>query len=115
MSTTERGKRAEKAAGTYLEEHGFSVLEYNWRTRYCEIDIVARRDNVLHFVEVKYRASSRQGTGLEYITAQKLKQMHFAAELWAAAHKWQGEMTLSAIEVTGSEYTVGDFIENADG
>lgn len=112
MTSTERGKHAEQAAGAYLEQLGYEVLDYNWRTKYCEIDIVARKRSAMHFVEVKYRQSARQGSGLEYITAKKLAQMRFAAELWVSTHNWQGEYVLSAIEVSGSEYAVGTFIES---
>jgi len=112
MSSTERGRRAEQAAGAYLTQAGFSVQSYNWRTRFCEIDIVAQKGQTMHFVEVKYRQSARQGTGLEYITAHKLRHMRFAAESWVAANQWEGEYVLSAIEVSGDDYRVEAFIEN---
>lgn len=111
MSSTERGKRAEQAAAAYLECRGFTILTLNWRTRYCEIDIVARSDKTIHFVEVKYRRSARQGSGLEYVTPGKLRQMRFAAESWVAAHDWAGEYVLSAIEVSGTDYQIDTFIE----
>lgn len=109
VSTTEHGKRAEKATGNYLQEHGYKVREYNWRTRYCEIDIVAEKAGIIYFVEVKYRSHDRQGSGLEYITSSKLKQMGLAAELWVQAHEWSGDYCLAAAEVAGADYQVGVF------
>ncbi len=41
MTTTETGRRAETAAAVYLATHGFAILARNWRTRSCEIDLVA--------------------------------------------------------------------------
>jgi Holliday junction resolvase-like predicted endonuclease len=111
MSSTERGKRAEQVAGEYLQTLGYKVLEYNWRTRYCEIDVVAQNNESIVFVEVKYRQSSRQGHGLEYITPQKLKQMARAADMWVSYHYWPGEYCLGAIEVSGDEYSVDAFID----
>ncbi len=112
MTSTERGRSAERAAGVYLERLGYEVLDYNWRTKYCEIDIVARKQSVIHFVEVKYRQSARQGSGLEYVTEKKLAQMRFAAELWVSTHNWPGDYVLSAIEVSGTDYAVGTFVES---
>ena len=111
MNSTQTGAAGEQAAAEYLARQGFRVLERNFKTPRCEIDIIAQKDDSLYFVEVKYRGSARQGTGLEYVTPQKLHRMERAAELWLQAHRWHGETMLSAIEVTaGNEVT--DFIES---
>jgi putative endonuclease len=47
------GKIGENITDTFLKNNGFVVLERNYRTRHGEIDIIARKDNVLRFVEVK--------------------------------------------------------------
>ena len=111
MSTTETGRRAESAVALYLQKQGHKILEQNWRTRWCEIDIVSQKDKTVYFTEVKYRASSRQGDGLDYITPKKLQQMAFAAEFWVASHSWHGEYTLAGGAVLGEDFTVTDFIE----
>lgn len=49
----EIGKIGEKIAKTFLMKHDFSVLETNYRTRYGEIDIIARKDSKIRFIEVK--------------------------------------------------------------
>ena len=49
----EIGKIGEKIAKTFLMKQGFSVLETNYRTKYGEIDIIAKKDNKLRFIEVK--------------------------------------------------------------
>src|SRR5258707_723202 len=82
MSTTETGRKAEKAAAIYLEMRGFKILEQNWRRPRAEIDIVAIKDGIIHFAEVKYRAREEQGRGLDAITSTKLKQMRRAAWLY---------------------------------
>ena len=50
------GTAYEKLAGAYLEQQGYAILEYNYRCRMGEIDIVARQGGYLVFVEVKYRS-----------------------------------------------------------
>lgn len=49
----EIGKIGENIAVTFLMKHGFSVIERNYRTNYGEIDIIAKKDNILRFTEVK--------------------------------------------------------------
>jgi putative endonuclease len=49
----EIGKIGENIAKTFLVKQGFSILDLNYRTRYGEIDIVAKKDNKIHFIEVK--------------------------------------------------------------
>lgn len=111
MSTTETGHRAEAVAGDYLVKLGYKILARNWRTRWCEIDIVATKSADVLFVEVKYRQHNWQGSGLDYITAKKLQQMQFAAELWVSQRRWRGPYRLAAIEVSGDEFAVTDFID----
>lgn len=111
MSATDSGRKAEKAVAEYLKTRGFKILEHNWRTRWCEIDVVAQKGAAVYFVEVKYRRTTRQGDGLEYITPKKLDQMTFAAELWVSNHDWSGEYTLAAASVSGDNFMVTDFIE----
>ncbi len=113
MSTTNTGRKAERAAVVYLEMRGFTILEQNWRRPRAEIDIVAKKDGIVHFVEVKYRHDDRQGGGLEAITASKLKQMRRGAALWVEETKWQGQYMLSAIEIAGDSFAILGFIENA--
>ncbi len=112
MTTTETGRKAEKAARLYLEMRGYEVIELNWRRPRCEIDIIARKRDVIHFVEVKYRFNNEQGGGLEAITPTKLQQMRRAAWAWVEETEWRGEYVLSAIELAGPDFTVMSFIEN---
>jgi ribonuclease HII len=78
------GNKAEDQASAWLEQQGYVVVERNWKTRFCEIDIIATKDRAVHFVEVKHRRSVDQGGGLAAITPAKLRQMKFAANLYLA-------------------------------
>lgn len=113
MSTTETGRKAETAARVYLEMRGFKIIEQNWRLPRYEIDIVASKDEVIHFIEVKYRFKDDQGSGFDAITETKIKQMRRAAWAWVDENKWHGEYVLSAVEIAGKHYSVIGFIENA--
>lgn len=111
MTNFAHGREAEAAAARYLESQGFTVIAQNWRTKRCEIDIVATKKRTAYCAEVKYRQNTQQGSGLEYITPKKQQQMSFAAEIWAAQNNWKGEIVLSAIEVSGENYEITKFIE----
>jgi len=105
------GHAAEKLAADYLQHHGYRVLALNWRRPRAEIDIVAQaKHGPLTFVEVKYRQTTQQGGGLDYITERKLHQMRFAAELWVAETGYVGEYVLAALALGGPDYQVTDFV-----
>lgn len=105
-NTTQVGRHAELVAAQFLERKGCNIMAQNWRTRMCEIDIVAVRANTVYFCEVKYRKTNQQGTGLDYITTKKLQQMRFAAESWVHRNSWRGNYQLCAIEVSGPQFTI---------
>jgi putative endonuclease len=112
MSSTETGRKAEVAARLYLEMRGYKLLEQNWRRPYAEVDLIVRKDDVLHFVEVKYRKTDEQGSGLDAITPEKLRKMKRGAESYVEETKWPGEYVLSAIELAGPTFAVMNFVDN---
>ena len=86
VTTRQIGDRGEQAAADWLVADGHEIIVRNWRTRYCEIDIISMKDDVLYFTEVKYRKNDDFGDGLAAITAKKQQQMRFAAELFMTKH-----------------------------
>jgi uncharacterized protein (TIGR00252 family) len=113
-NTTAIGQEAESEAIAWLERHNFEIVVRNWKTRWCEIDIVAkrcagrlRRVCTIHFVEVKYRRNSRSGEAIEYVTPKKQEQMTYAAQSWVHEHNWSGTYQLDVISITDPD---GDII-----
>jgi len=104
------GSLAEDVAVEYLKSLGYRIRDRNWRTRTCEIDIIAEKQATVYFVEVKYRRRQDWGTGLEYVTPKKQDQMTYAAEKWVYLNDWRGSYELSVIAVAGSSFSVQDFI-----
>ena len=99
MSTKDIGQRGEEIASLYLRGKGFRIVHRNWRTRWCEIDIIAKKDATVYFVEVKYRSNITHGEGFDYITAKKQQQMQFAAEVWTQTTGFEGDACLACIQV----------------
>lgn len=112
MTAFDTGREAEAKAAAYLRRKGCAIVSQNWRTRFCEIDIIAQRDKVVYFCEVKYRRTNNQGAGLDYITPKKLQQMRFAAESWVHLTGWKGEYQLCAIEVSGPDFQITNVIKD---
>ncbi len=69
--TKDIGDFGEAAACKYLEENDYEILERNFRLKCGEIDIIARNDETLVFVEVKTRATTAYGQPSEYVDARK--------------------------------------------
>jgi ribonuclease HII len=113
--TTKRiGDRAEAEAARHLKKRGHRIIARNWKTKYCEIDIVSYYNETLYFTEVKYRRTDKQGDGLAAITSKKQSQMAFAAELFVTQQKYTGmNMILAAASVTGTPPQVQSFLEIA--
>lgn len=93
------GSEAEDRVATWLQSKGFHIVERNWKTKYCEIDIITETNETRYFIEVKYRQSGEYGNGLEAVTAKKLQQMQFAAELYGASHLTNKNSRLAAISL----------------
>lgn len=112
MTNFEHGRRAEAVAADFLRHKGCEIVAQNWRTRQCEIDIVAIRGNIAYFCEVKYRQTAQHGTGIEYVTATKVRQMRFAAESWVHRYGWQKDYQLCAIEVSGRDFRITNVVKD---
>lgn len=111
QTTREVGDESEEVAAEYLQDEGYKILERNWKTRVCEIDIVAEKGGTFYFVEVKHRKTDHQGGGLAAITKKKFEQMKFAAKVYAHYIKQDdADMRLAVITTQGEDFTIVDFV-----
>lgn len=76
-------------AADYLAQHGYDIIEQNWRAPAAslrgELDIIARKDHRLVFVEVKSSSHTR-GHALAHVTNQKCRQLQSLVRAWRFAH-----------------------------
>lgn len=77
-----RGREGEALAARYLETRGWRVLDRNWRDGPRELDLVAEREGVLAFVEVKTRGDGSWGHPLDALTPRKRREVERAARAW---------------------------------
>ncbi|MCW3489951.1 YraN family protein [Dethiobacter alkaliphilus] len=73
------GQKGEELAVDHLRRAGYLILARNWRCDRGEIDIVAKAGNILVFVEVKTRRSSRLGTPQEAVDFRKQEKLRYLA------------------------------------
>jgi putative endonuclease len=72
------GFRGEALAVNWLSRNGFMILHTNWRSSRYELDIIAEKSDMLHFIEVKTRTGIRFGYPEEGVTHAKLRKMKSA-------------------------------------
>lgn len=114
-ATKKLGNTGENLAATFLEKHGYKILEKNFRIRAAEIDIIAQKDNTIIFVEVKTRSNIRKGTPAEAVNLHKQKKIIEAASVFLQDEKYfDSACRFDVIEIlkAGNAFKV-NHIENA--
>lgn len=109
LTTRQIGNNSETAVANYLISKGHALLERNWRTKWCEVDIISMCDDTLYFTEVKHRKNDAGGDGFAAITPRKLQQMKFAAELYATKNPGH-YLRLAVAKTTSDPPVLGDFL-----
>ena len=83
MTNKSIGKYGEEIAKNFLIENGYKILEMNYHySKVAEIDIIAVKDNIIHFVEVKTRTQNKFGTPFEAIDFKKLNSIFTCASFY---------------------------------
>lgn len=102
----EIGDRAEQRAARYLQDLGYEIIERNFHSRFGEIDIVAQKDGVLHFMEVK---ASLVKNPLENITLQKMQKLQKTIRFFLYSKRIDLPYQMDAIILHGDKI---ELIEN---
>lgn len=112
---TETGSLGERAATEYLRAAGYDICALNWRDGQYELDIVARRDGVLHFVEVKTRHEGSLTPPEAAMTYRKQQALRRAAARYLAQTAWQDEVQfdLAAVDMHSDGTCCVRLIDNA--
>lgn len=116
MTNKTIGKYGEQLAKDFLIKKGFEILDMNFHySKLAEIDIIAKKDNIIHFIEVKTRSTELFGNPLEAVNKSKLKQIYMCANYYLQnSKKHYKNMQIDVIGIMllkNSNYKI-DFIEN---
>jgi putative endonuclease len=87
MNNRKIGNQKEELAAAYLSKYGFRTVEKNFRIRQGEIDIIGYDQEVLVFVEVKYRANQSAGLPEEAVSLTKQRQICKTAMFYLQKHR----------------------------
>ena len=106
------GNAYEEQTVAFLKSTGIQILDRNFYTKFGEIDIVAKEENYLCFVEVKYRKNAYAGDPLESVTLMKQKKISNSARYYLLTHpRYQGlQIRFDVVAILGDEV---NFVRNA--
>ena len=111
----ELGKRGEEIATEFIRNKGYIILETNWKHRKAEIDIIAKVDEVLIFIEVKSRSSTYFGRPETFVDSKKQQLIADAASVYMeeVGHEWEVRFDIISILFHNEVYQSVDHIKDA--
>ena len=106
-----RGRFAEYLSALFLIFKGYRVISMRYKTKLGEIDIVARRGNLVAMVEVKARKTVDKA--VDSVTRESQKRINNAADLWLARQKDYGRLSIRFDIIAVCPWKLPVHIENA--
>ena len=99
-----RGKQFEDRAALFFEDHGYTVLDRNWRAGHKEIDLIVRKADTVVFVEVKASLSDRFGHPVERVDKTKIRHLTNAAQQYVLEKKISGcDLRFDVVTFSGGQ------------
>ncbi|MCK5639590.1 MAG: YraN family protein [Gammaproteobacteria bacterium] len=116
MSSSERGQQAEERACRFLQDKGLKLLTRNYSCRQGEIDLVMHDNDMLVFVEVRYRSNKHYGSAVESVDSRKQAKLIRAAQHYLQQHRQAARnpcrFDVIGIIANGTEIEI-DWLRNA--
>lgn len=103
--SVELGQWGEETAVRYLLGKDYEILERNWRYSRAEVDIIARKDAQLIFIEVKYRKNNYFGNPETFVDRRKQFLLAEVAAVYCERQAYDGEIRFDIISISGSPNT----------
>ena len=99
MDAKARGEWGESVALEYLKKKGYSAVTKRFRTRFGEVDIIAKNKEFIVFVEVKTRKNASFAHAREYVGKAKQSKLRATANIWLGSHKTGLQPRFDVVEV----------------
>lgn len=112
MSTFLIGRNGEKEAVKFLEKNGYTIIKQNYHAANGEIDIIAKKERHLSFVEVKSRKDTKFGYPSDAVTIKKQQKIINTAKAFLIYYDEYDEISFDVCEVYLKERRI-NYIENA--
>ena len=110
----ELGREGEETATKYLEKQGYQIIQRNFSCKQGEIDIIAVKNNILRFIEVKYRKNESFGFPIEAVNKRKQNKMMKAASWFLSENKQYENMQCSFDIISITEHDI-EYVFNCFG
>lgn len=94
------GNKGEALAVQYLSGKGYTIMHKNWRHSHWEVDIIAEKDGILHFIEVKTRRTKKYGHPEEAVSNKKIQNLINAAEEYLYQQPQWKRVQFSILSIT---------------
>lgn len=101
-----RGAAIEQLAAQWLSAHGLTLVAHNYCVKGGELDLVMWDSDILVFIEVKHRTTTRYGHPLETVTYQKQQRLVRAAGHYIARHGLSSSCRFDILAITGKPPTL---------
>jgi putative endonuclease len=110
----ELGKQGEKLAVEFLRENGYEILETNWTFQKAEVDVIAKKEDVLAIVEVKTRSSIDFGLPQDFVKPKKIQLLVKAVDEYVISNDLDVSVRFDiiAIQKKGNEFII-EHLEDA--
>ena len=113
----ERGDYGESCAVRFLKKQGYKIIEKNFSTRFGEIDIIAKKNEYIVFVEVKLRKNNDFGGGVCAVDTHKQKRIKKTAAIYLSKFTEEFPVRFDVVVITCSDEKIRkediEVIENA--
>lgn len=113
MTNKHLGNTGEEYAALYLQQQGYHILHRNWRIGHCEIDLITQVEDMIVFVEVKTRKSTRYGFPEESVSEKKMERLLKAAREYLLSHPSR-KIRFDVISILLNHGEVRDFLHIRD-
>ena len=107
------GKKGEEFAVNYLVEKGYNIVQCNYRYLKAEVDIIAKKENIIVAVEVKTRTSNYFGNPQDFINQKKIQLLTSAMDYYMQKNNLSYEVRFDIISVVGNTSFEIEHIEDA--
>lgn len=113
LSNIQKGRIGEQIAIRYLQSNNVDIISTNYRTRFGEIDIIAKYQDILLFIEVKSRSSRKYGLACEAVDIRKMRKIISVAKYYLLINNIKNaEIRFDVIEIYFNEEKI-NYIKNA--
>ena len=109
----ELGQEGEQLAADYLKKKGWLIREMNYRFSRSEIDLIASKNDLLIFVEVKARSNIRFGLPEQFVDAKKAENIIKGADHYILETDWKGNIRFDIISIIKKTSIELEHIEDA--